>query len=175
MDISRAGGVDVNVIISIIESENPASWGRFAICYNLPETQAFPVFSGPNELTHIWDQGKHFILTILKQWYRSYCVTRNEKSFLNSNHFDIFGVKRDPLTVLENSQKLFPFTGNALSHRIHFPTFFQRAVSLSAIHLHSLHKSSTELLHFHPTVQLSFELFKMDALRKRNFLYFLTH
>lgn len=53
MDISRAGGVDVNVIISIIESANSASWGRFAICYNLPETQAFPVFSGPNELTRL--------------------------------------------------------------------------------------------------------------------------
>lgn len=106
------------------------------------------------------------MLTMLKQCRLSYHVTLHEKSFINSKHVAIFGAKGDPLTVLENSQNLFPCTGNPLSHRILFQTFFQKAVALSAIHLHGLHKSSTVLLHFHPTVQLSFELFKWMLLGK---------
>lgn len=146
-----------------------------AVCYNLPQTQTFPVFSRRNDVTRVWDHGRHCILTRVTQCCLSYRFTLKEKSFLNSKHFAFFAAKRDPLTVLENSRKLLPFTGNALSDRTLFQTFFQRAVALSATHLHGLHKSSTTLLHFHPTVQLSFELFKWMHLGNSTLFYLLTH
>lgn len=82
-----------------------------------------------NDLTRVWDQGERFILTIPTLCYLSYRVTLNEKSFLNSKHFAVLGAKGDPLTVLENSQNLFPFAGNALSDRILLQTSFKSCSS----------------------------------------------
>lgn len=78
------------------------------------------------------------------------------KVALKSKHFDTSGAHWDALSV----SNLFSFTGNAFPDTILFQSFFQRAVAFSAILLQSLHKSSTTLLYFHPTVQLSFEVFK---------------